>query len=146
VFAVVVKVVEKSERIIPATVRLEMVNDYYRARVHELYFSATLGIFVPGHILGKRKGALLQNILSNGRAVGINELVAQVIQGTPEIPNNVPGGSERIHRDIVGIRHTVERGLSMLVGSNSVTVMSVEKSLHIDEVLLGPFNLGLNQN
>jgi hypothetical protein len=143
-FTEVVKAMEETDSIVPAIVRLDRVDDFYCSRVHKLYFSASLGLFVSGGVLCERKPALLQNHERGIRRIGVDQLVTEVVECSPQIPDHIAGCSKSVHRDSERVAHAPQGGLSVLINPNTVTVEPVKPDLHIEEILFGPFNFSLD--
>jgi len=151
----VVKLVDSPERIIPASVRFESVDSFFSLRPHSVYFSNLNG-FVLGHALSNRKTDLPIN--GAGRQVGgadKNELLCEMIQGGSEIVNNVSGDANRVERKSrdslkVGVANEsdgVWRDTRLWISMDYCRVCKGKNlGCEITEMLLGPFNLYLNEN
>jgi len=140
----VIKLVESPERVIPAFVGLESIDDFYRIRPDTLYFSSLCG-FVSSRILRNRKLDLTARLNS-----GISNH-GEVVERTPEIVDDISGSGDCVpgqNRELSEILGYLSR-LRIELAENRCLMFipkSNEFSLKITEMLLGPFNFYANKN
>jgi hypothetical protein len=135
-----IEFVENPEQVPFATlVRFDLINLFYSRRRRALYFSHPSGMVFRGSIEDRETG-----LLSRSVPIGNNKLVSEMIQGAPEVVNNIASNDANLNRRSLNPRH-IDRCIASLriaLGSKSIG-FSIEESLpgnfQFREMLFGPF-------
>lgn len=153
----VVKLMELPERVIPSLVRFGRVDSVYGSLRHALYFSFARGFVLRGTVGVNDRETNIPNLFDGeGHAMRIdkpaklNEVESQVIQGGPEIRQNVArdsgdsNGNVRYASEIINDsagKLRIGLGLDFIrVGVAEGTDCEIE----ISDVLFGPVNFNAN--
>jgi hypothetical protein len=144
----VIKFVESPEKIVPASIRFEVINSFFRLRPHTLYFSSLVP-FVSGEIFGNRERGILCGLDS----IYEPQLICKVIERTPEVLANVPSDSDSVkrkHSETMQLIRAINGGMRIVFTQSYVCVYVPASGenfpLKIHEVLLGPLNFYADQN
>jgi len=143
-----IKLVETPERVVPSTVWFGSVDSIYCVLPYSLYYSIAKGWVtrgVPGN------GVTDTSRIGWGTTDSENdELVSQVVQGTPEILEGIArdcGDDDRNRLEIGDVINQLSR-LRIALGGDLIWPGIMEDSdcrLNITDVLLGPFDFRPNQ-
>jgi hypothetical protein len=146
VFARIVKLTEQPKRVVPVSVRLQGIDEFYRPRLDELYVSS-LGVFVLGKTLTNRKLASAQLLLRQSRKAGKRQLRYEMVKCAPEIVDNISRRRESVERHMVDkdLTRPYLFGLNLNLSTWAMSVKCRKARFHITEVLFGPLNLRPHQ-
>jgi hypothetical protein len=142
----VVRFMKSPERIIPASVRLEFIDELHSSWFNEsLYFSTSEG-FITLERFANRERNLSQNCVA---CVGIGDqskVVHHMVEGASEVLQNVPGNGKHIEvddREFSEVRLALSK-FRILLGDSNMSVgvpVSLRSRFEFSEVLFGPFDL-----
>jgi len=136
----VVKFVNSPERVVPAFVRLDSVNETYNVRMNSLYFSKRMG-FVFGRTIRDRE----VSVLSGRLAVSFNKLPNEMVETSSQVINNFSNnqrkGGWRLGDDFDLV--SCLTGLHVLIDDKSIGVSAPESldfGFQLVDVVFGPFD------
>jgi hypothetical protein len=142
-----VKAVKDGEiRTIPSIVWFDTVDRVYSILPQALYFSNRVGFVLRGGTVGRKLDAR-----GHGCAEIVNEkqLRNEMVKGTPEILNNIPGDGGNFVGNGISLRQIklYLAGLHVLFFNDSVGIgaKGVDSHCEISEVLFGPLDFYLNE-
>jgi len=141
----VVKSMESPEKFIPTFVWFESVDRFYRVLPHSLYFSRRFGV-VPCGIFGNGEVDVPSG--HDARTANEYELVSQMVQGTPEILNNIANNRTEVAGDLLDGRGKIMDQLSRLrialcgnyIWLGRCSEKRTDFDMQVTDVLLGPLN------
>lgn len=137
-----IEVMNYPERFVPSLVRFGCANCVYSGFRHAAYFSRVHSFVFRGVVEDWKTSPS-----RGGAAVNENELVCQMIQGAPEVMNNVPSDKANGGRRVlqIGDIKSVVSGTWIGLTSNGVRVRIVDEATagraQLVDVLYGPFDL-----
>jgi hypothetical protein len=138
--------VNAPERVIPALVRFERINRFYRFWPHALYFSSLAG-FVSIKTLRERKHGVFRGSASGN----LDEVNCEMVERSSQVMDEVTGYGNGIKREL-GEFGKLPVGLAsirILLGDNYCHALVPESSefgLQVEEVLFGPLDFYADQN
>jgi hypothetical protein len=141
----VVKAMESPEKFIPTFVWFESVDRFYRVLPHTLYFSRRFGV-VPCGVFGNGEVDVPSGLDTS--AANDYKLVSQVVQGTPEILDNITHNQTNVARDLLDGRGNIIDQLSRLrialcgnyIWLGRCSEKRADFNMQVTDVLLGPLN------
>lgn len=147
VFVDVVQLVQTPERIVPALVRLEMIDSFYGRWPHSLYFSNLRGFVVLG-VANDWEGNPIAR--SGAGCSNQSKLISQMVERTSEILNDVSCNGQQLKRgdgilsNVRGAcRHLNPPAAKILIGNDYLVCNSLKgigEDIELQEVLFGPFD------
>jgi hypothetical protein len=136
----VVELAEKRERFVPTHVRLERADHVFRARRDSLYFSREFG-FLFGRSLETRE--IEAAPVSNQIAVGVDQLVDEVIEGAPQVVNRLSDDHSNHGGDLLANLEPKDIRLRVLIAHDTIRVgfaKGLDSPFEVRDVLFGPFD------
>ena len=143
----VVELMELPERVVPALVRFERVDSFYRFWPHSLYFSNLRGFIYLGAATNGECDLRID--VARVDSSDEHELVCKVVKSAAEILDNVSGGGKQVKRGLRDADRAIYinsalPSLRVILGPNCIRVRLAEFAsfgFQLNEVLFGPFDL-----
>lgn len=146
VFVDVIRFVKSPKRVIPAFIRLELVDELHSSWFNEsLYFSTSKG-FISMKVFANRERNVPQILPARLRITHQCELVDHVVESTPKVLQDVASRGEHVKtddREFSEVRQALG-SFRILIADSNVSVgipIGLRCRFEFGEVLFGPFNL-----
>jgi hypothetical protein len=132
---------------LPSIVWFGTIDRVYSVLPQALYFSRSAGFELRGATVGREINVAIAN---GSGIVDKPQLLSQVVQGAPEILQNISGDCSNGIRYFFDSKKIIDQAtrLRVALGPDFIRVGVEEDpdlSLEIDDVLFGPFNFYLNE-
>lgn len=146
VFIYVVKFREQPERIVPAFIRLESINEMHSSWFNDsLYFSTCDG-FISMNVFANRETGLSESLQASLRIANKSKLINGMVKRTPKVVQHISSNGKHLKTNN-GQFHELRRSLGefrVILGTDNLSVgvpVGLRQRFQFGEVLFGPFNL-----
>jgi len=138
----IIELAQETKSFVAATVRLYALDEFYRVRMDQLFYSPQSG-FGTGFAFREREINRSEDILGHTGSMCHDELVGEVVKRPNQVADDIACGAQGVEGDVESVdkARRVLQGLDLSLSPRHISVELIKRDFHISQILFGPLDL-----